>query len=51
VNVPSKEAHFAMRIRIGSPAATDKWTIIVWVVILLAVLLFFYFAAVLRYFD
>jgi len=41
-----------MRIRIGSPAtATDKWTIIVWVVILLAVLLFFYFAAVLRYFD
>ena len=40
-----------MRIRIGSPATTDKWTIIVWVVILLAVLLFFYFAAVLKYFD
>ncbi len=41
-----------MRIRIGRPTATtDKWTIIVWVLILLAALLFFYFAATLRYFD
>jgi hypothetical protein len=40
-----------MRTRIGWPAATDKWTIIVWVLILLAVLLFFYLAAVFKYFD
>jgi hypothetical protein len=40
-----------MRTRIGWLAATDKWTILVWVVILLAVLLFFYFAAVFKYFD
>ena len=40
-----------MRVRIGWPMATDKWTILVWVVILLAVLLFFYFAAVFKYFD
>jgi hypothetical protein len=41
-----------MRIRIGWPTATtDKWTMIVSVVILLAVLLFFYFAAAFKYFD
>ena len=40
-----------MRTRIGWPASADKWTIIVWAVILLAVLLFFYFAAVFKYFD
>jgi hypothetical protein len=40
-----------MRTRIGWPTVTDKWTIIVWVLILLAVLLFFYLAAVFKYFD
>ena len=40
-----------MRARIGWLAATDKWTILGWIVILLAVLLFFYFSAVFKYFD
>jgi hypothetical protein len=40
-----------MGIRVGRLALNERWSTIVWIAVVLALLLFFYFAAVLRYFD